>query len=202
MERPRHHLPNAVSSRVLPHSKTNSHIWCQTRFHVSRSSGHAPSGSGVTAIAAGHFSSMALRSDGTVTAWGMERSGDLTIPAGLSGVISIAMGGFHSLALKADGTVVAWGNNVFGQSAVPVGLTGVVAIAAGFQQSLALKSDGTVIQWGESRPGDTSVPTGLSGVVAIASGDYHSLALKATARWRPGETTPAVKRRFRPDSQE
>ena len=67
--------------------------------------------SGVTAIAAGGYHSLALKSDGTVVGWGATATGQTTIPAGLSGVIAIAAGYHHSLALKSDGTVVGWGDN-------------------------------------------------------------------------------------------
>ena len=74
---------------------------------------------------------MALKSDGTVAAWGNNDHGQTTVPAGLTDVAYIAAGGSHTVALKSDGTVVAWGDNTYGESAVPVGLSGVTAIAAG-----------------------------------------------------------------------
>ncbi len=55
-----------------------------------------PSGlSGVTAVAAGHYHSLALKSDGTVVVWGCGQVydyGQCTVPSGLSGVIAIASG--------------------------------------------------------------------------------------------------------------
>jgi hypothetical protein len=54
---------------------------------------------GVTAIAAGGYYSLALKSNGTVVALGDDRYGQSTVPSGLSGVIGIAAGGAHSLAL-------------------------------------------------------------------------------------------------------
>jgi hypothetical protein len=56
--------------------------------------------SGVTAIAAGTFHSLALKSDGEVIGWGRSVEGQLDIPAGLSGVTAIAAGSHYSLALK------------------------------------------------------------------------------------------------------
>jgi alpha-tubulin suppressor-like RCC1 family protein/pimeloyl-ACP methyl ester carboxylesterase len=108
---------------------------------------------GVTAIAAGLGSGYALRSDGTVWAWGPNFFGELgngtttqsTVPvkvSGLIGVTAIAGGHVGAYALRSDGTVWAWGDNHYGalgngtttQSTVPVkvsGLTGVAAIAGG-----------------------------------------------------------------------
>src|SRR6266700_4198564 len=63
------------------------------------------------AIAGGGDHSLALKTDGTVVAWGGNCYCEGTVPASLSGVIAIAGGGKHSLALKTDGTVVAWGDD-------------------------------------------------------------------------------------------
>jgi YVTN family beta-propeller protein len=174
--------------------------------------------SGVVAVAGGQFHSLAVKSDGTVWAWGSnnyaqlgyavesnsDTPGQVIGPGGsgfLTGVVAIAGGGAHSLALKSDGTVWAWGNNGNGQlgdgttttTGMPVqvsGLTGVVAIAGGGAHSLAVKSDGTVWAWGNNGNGQLGNGTfvasntpvqvsGLLGVVAIAGGVTHSLALKS-----------------------
>lgn len=91
---------------------------------------------GVAAITAGSYHSLALRSDGTVWAWGADGTGALgdgtvgdgafgtgsravpiqVVDLGGSGnvptnVVALAGGGTHSLALKGDGTVWAWGAN-------------------------------------------------------------------------------------------
>ena len=82
--------------------------------------------SGVIAIAAGEYHSLALKSNGTVWAWGRNNYGQLGIgtisdkktPAqvsGLGSVIAIAAGTFHSIAIKSDGTVWSWGINEDGQ---------------------------------------------------------------------------------------
>lgn len=127
----------------------------------------------VIAIAAGKHHSLALKSDGTVWAWGTNNYGQLgngntTLQkspiqtVGLTNVIAIAAGAYHSLALKADGTVWGWGYN--SQSQVGngtittpqtkpvkvVNLTNVVAIAAGGYHSLALNANGSVWGWGRN----------------------------------------------------
>jgi hypothetical protein len=88
--------------------------------------GRVPSGlSGVKAIAAGEYHTVALKADGTVAAWGMNDTGESNVPIGLSGVTAIAAGYSHSVALKNDKTVAAWGNDWSDQCAVPAGLSGV-----------------------------------------------------------------------------
>jgi hypothetical protein len=136
---------------------------------------------GVIAVAGGGYHSLALKSDGTVVAWGDNSLGQSTVPTTLTGAIAIAAGGYHSLALKSDGTVVAWGDDLSGQGTVPTNLTGVIAIAAGGVHSLALKSDGKVVAWGDNDYGLLTVPANLTGVVAIATGVSHSLALVASS---------------------
>jgi hypothetical protein len=160
--------------------------------------------SGVTAIAAGGYHSVALKSDGTVLAWGDNSSGQTDVPASLSGVTAIAAGGDnyggHTVALKNDGSVVAWGNNFYGQTTVPVAAqSGVTAIAAGGYHTVALKNDGTVVAWGDNYSGQvTGTPTTdypfsataspvtlgghvLIGVTAIAAGNDHTVALLGTS---------------------
>ena len=91
---------------------------------------------------------MALRSNGTVTAWGDNARGQCNIPALELGVTctEIAAGGAHSLLLKSDGTVTAWGDNYFGQCNIPAleADTIYTQVAAGACHTLLVKSDGTV----------------------------------------------------------
>jgi alpha-tubulin suppressor-like RCC1 family protein len=58
--------------------------------------------SGVTAIAAGSYHSLALKSDGTVVAWGGNMNGQTTVPVGLSGVTAISAGAAFCLAIVAN----------------------------------------------------------------------------------------------------
>jgi alpha-tubulin suppressor-like RCC1 family protein len=167
----------------------------------------------VAAVSGGGHS-LALKTDGTVWAWGFDVSGVQRTPAqipNLTSVVAIAASASgHSLALKSDGTVWAWGNNEWGQlgigsvlsQAVPVQITplqDVVAIAAGYDHSLALTADGKVWAWGENKWGQvgdgrlTDHPSpfpvaGLSDIVAIAGGRGHSLALRSDGTvWAWGE---------------
>lgn len=133
--------------------------------------------SNVVSIAGGDQHSIALKSDGTVWAWGNDGWGQLgngryarsltpiQVP-GLTNMTAVASGSLHNVAVKADGTVWAWGFNYYGQvgngtsgsnvlSPVQVkGLTGVTAVAAGEFTSFALKSDRTVWAWGYDGQGE------------------------------------------------
>ena len=84
--------------------------------------------SGVVAVAAGgEYHSLAVKSDGTVWAWGDNYYGQLgdgtTTDRSMPRCRSRAFrawwrwraGYYHSLAVKSDGTVWAWGYNYYGQ---------------------------------------------------------------------------------------
>jgi alpha-tubulin suppressor-like RCC1 family protein len=165
----------------------------------------APGQNTYVKIAAGAVHSLALKTDGTLWAWGYNADGQLgdstfvdkyaPVQIG-AGYAAIAAGNSHSLALKTDGTLWAWGLNAYGQlgdgtivnknTPVLVG-SGYAAISAGYRHSLALRTDGTLWTWGgniEGQLGDgtlvdkhTPVQIG-SGYATIGAADYNSLALK------------------------
>ena len=127
--------------------------------------------SNVIAISAGGMDCIALKSDGTVWAWGDNEWGELgdgtnmgtdfdnPVPVqvkGLNDVVAISAGSNYNIALKSNGTVWGWGyneegnlgNGTFENCYVPVqikGLTNITAISGG---SYAIKDDGTVWTWG------------------------------------------------------
>jgi alpha-tubulin suppressor-like RCC1 family protein len=135
-----------------------------------------PSGTTVTAVAAGELHSLALTSTGLVFAWGNNVTGQLgngtttnsstpvavSLPLGTT-VTAIASGYYHSMAVTSTGQVLAWGENAFGalgngattNSSTPVAVslaagTTVTAIAAGGRHSLAVTSTGQVLAWGRN----------------------------------------------------
>ena len=138
-----------------------------------------PTGTTVTAVAAGALHSLAVTSTGAVLAWGYNGDGELgngnrtnsdvpvkvKLPAGMK-VTAVAAGGYYSLALTSTGAVLAWGYNGDGElgngkrtsSDVPV----KVKLPAGMKV--------TAVAAGGS----------LEGVGEATSGPGHSLALTST----------------------
>jgi alpha-tubulin suppressor-like RCC1 family protein len=170
----------------------------------------------VTAISAGGGHSLALRSDGTVWAWGANYAGQLgnglangadvptaTRVVGLTNVIGIAAGNSHSIAVRSDGTVWAWGAQDVGQTgrgivsqtgtatAVQVaGLSGIVSVAAGNDNSYALRGDGTLYGWGDNRTAQVGAgvrgdrpeavqTVGLTAITSVAAGNSFSMAVRS-----------------------
>ena len=143
--------------------------WGENQHHGFAGQATVPTElTGVAAIAAGGFHSLALKTDGTVVGWGSNLGNQhftgsdydeffvteqATPPAGLSGVAALAAGALHSLALRADGTPLGWGSWEFDDdlpSPAPrdsAAITGVQAIAGGIQWSAFLLDNQTARFW-------------------------------------------------------
>src|SRR6266511_2983978 len=117
-------------------------------------------------VAAGTFHTAAVKTDGTLWAWGNNDNGEVgngtttnqSSPVQIgSGFASVAAGGAHTVAVKTDGTLWAWGANGNGQlgdgtnteqwSPVQIG-SGFASVAAGSLHTMAVKTDGTLWAWG------------------------------------------------------
>ncbi|MCX6854862.1 MAG: MBG domain-containing protein [Verrucomicrobia bacterium] len=147
----------------------------------------------VVAVSAGENHSMALCSDGTMAAWGINYFGQLGSPSSFISpvplavtrngvllsktVMAISAGALHNLALCSDGTVAAWGSHNTTDSAGLVTLmtTGVlvgkiaVAISAGGGHSLVQCSDGTVAAWGRNWNGELGNNSTTSSNIPVAA---------------------------------
>lgn len=82
--------------------------------------------------------SVALRSDGTVVAWGDNSKGQTSIPAGLKNVVAIDAKQNHSAAILADGTMVHWGEIEFVKNIPAPDLKEISSISLGYLFSGAI----------------------------------------------------------------
>lgn len=139
--------------------------------------------SGVRAMAAGLFHTVALMEDGTLRAWGDNSLGQLgngsslnfsyvpTSVVGLDEIVAVSAGAFHTVAVDRNGNVWAWGNNTTGQLGTGAlgpaivenparieGLPRVTAVACGMGHTLALDENGFVWAWGNSFLGQLGNP--------------------------------------------
>jgi len=113
----------------------------------------------VVYVSTGHSHTMAIRSDGSLWAWGGNAYGQLGggtttdshIPVRITAiedVIFVSAGGSHTIAILSDGSLWAWGNNADGRLGdgtttdrlTPVMvMEGVLDASAGYFQSLVVR---------------------------------------------------------------
>lgn len=166
------------------------------------------------AAAAGAFHSLAIKSDGTLWAWGYNAYGQLgdgTETQRLTPVqvgtdtdwVAVTGGQYHSVALKADGTLWSWGDNYYGSlgqglsggpaQSTPARIgtdTDWAAVDTKYYHSLALKTDGTLWGWGYNNHYTLGTGNGLNQVAPIQIGGDSDWAVVATGYYH----TLAVKR--------
>ncbi len=146
-------------------------------FNLDNDVNQAPAGTDYTQIALGDSHGLALTAAGTVVAWGRNREGACTVPAGT--YKAVGAGAYFSMAVRTDGSLAVWGDDKAGQVAhAPTG-TGFTAVDGGLLFAVALKSDGSIVAWGDDSKGQVSGAPKTGGFTALAAGDYHALALRA-----------------------
>lgn len=121
---------------------------------------------------AGYGFSLAIKTNGTLWAWGLNNTGQLgdntlidkNLPIQVGTATDwqrVDAGGQHSLGVKTTGTLWAWGNNTFGQlgnsnnttSQIPIQigtLSNWSLISAGFDHSLAIDTSNFLFSWGNN----------------------------------------------------
>lgn len=174
-----------------------------TLYQQGKVDGYGPTGvgfaqisgiTGIVQIAGGTSHALALKSDGTVYAWGSNSYGqtanvtNASIPTkiSLTGVSSIAISENASFAVKTDGTVYSWGQNsnmqlgtgnttTTASTASPTqisGLAGINSIAARNENVYAVStSQNKVWAWGDnsaSQFGNNNTTVSASPVLVTA----------------------------------
>ncbi len=130
-----------------------------------------PPGSEFAACAGALRNYLALRSDGTLVAWGSDIDPTNTgLPSG-NDFVAIARGFYLSLALRADGSIAFWGST---GGSVPPGT--YTAIAAGEAHAVALKTNGSLVSWGNGYYED---PPPGNDFEAISSNVRYNVALRS-----------------------
>jgi hypothetical protein len=147
-------------------------------------------------VSAGYRHSLAVRTNGTVWAWGCNgqgrlgdnttanRSSPVSVVGGFTDWCQASAGSDHSLGLRTNGTLWAWGCNGQGRlgdntttdrsSPVSVvgGFTDWCQVSAGNRHSLGLRTNGTLWAWGcndVGRLGDNTT-TDRSSPVSVVGG--------------------------------
>jgi len=142
-------------------------------------------------VSAGGYHTLAIKTDGTLWAWGEDVHGqvgfgsgggtDERSPISIAGGtwISISAGYFHSAAVKNDGSLYCWGLGSHGaigngstsnQNAPVLVSTGWASVSCGYQRTTAIKTNGKMYSWGYDSFGSVgALGLGVSGSISTPS---------------------------------
>ncbi|MDX1250997.1 MAG: Ig-like domain-containing protein [Gammaproteobacteria bacterium] len=162
-------------------------------------------GGGWKVVSAGHGHTVAIKTDGTLWAWGWNSYGQ--IGDGITGGLrttptrigtantwaAVTAGEVHTVALQTDGTLWAWGYNGVGQlgdgttvnksTPTRIGTANTWAsVVAGSTHTVALQTDGTLWAWGYNLAGQLGDGTSVTKYTPTRIGTANTWA-SVTAGW-------------------
>jgi alpha-tubulin suppressor-like RCC1 family protein len=143
-------------------------------------------------VSNGYYHTAAIKTDGTLWAWGKNTSGqlgqlntiDISSPVQVGSLANwklVSTGHYHTAAIKTDGTLWIWGHNSDGVTGGALGLSDIThrsspvqvgsmtnwrLVSSGRNHTSAVKTDGTLWIWGYN-PGTASL--GLSNITSYSS---------------------------------
>ncbi|REK76290.1 hypothetical protein [Paenibacillus paeoniae] len=130
---------------------------------------------GVTDISSGAYHALALKKNGTVTAWGNDYRGNTKVPKEVSNVIAVAAGSQVSAALMKDGRAIAWGSGFEKKELQTAPYRDIVGIQAGFNEIYLLRADGSMAVWKEGKVSLLPDMPKLASMVVDSEADFLGL---------------------------
>jgi hypothetical protein len=137
------------------------------------------SGAGALSTPSGTFKAiteqLAIRTDGTLAAWGGNSNGLVTnTPVGGT-YVSVARGSGTNYAVSADGYVTAWGSDLYGQVTNAPTDGGYISVASTSNTALALRGDGSIVKWGYDIVNTLTPPVGIYTSIAISGSTGYAI---------------------------
>jgi alpha-tubulin suppressor-like RCC1 family protein len=142
-------------------------------------------GAFIETVSTGGGFACGLRSDGSLSCWGLNPNGETVVPALPAALtyVQVSAGTGDGCAIRSDGSLVCWGRNLYGGNNVPPLPPGVTytQVSSGEDATCAIRSDGSLVCWGFNFDGLVNVPVLPAGVTytQVDTLGYHACAVRS-----------------------